>query len=89
MIASLLEYASSAGPRPVIRAQMTYPANEARPMCSTEILVQGSDFPDFLRQRLWETIHARQGQLSITSQQNGCRIMFALPVERRLGTILG
>lgn len=90
MISALVDHACSSGARSVaIRAQVLYSADQARPMCATEIGVQSKDFPDFLRRRLWDTIHERRGELSVSSELSGYRITFTLPVERRLGTVLG
>lgn len=90
LMGSLIEYARSVGPDPVdLRTQVNYTSDQNRAVCMTELAVGTANVPDFLQRKLWETIRARRGVISVISGPQGCCIRFSLPIERRLGTILG
>lgn len=90
LIVGLIEHAGTGGYDKVkFRAQVNYMIDCSRLSCTAEIVTPTPDVPDFLRRELWEVVGKRRGQVSITSETGGCRIEFTLPLERRLGTILG
>jgi hypothetical protein len=90
LICSLVEYARSVGPDPVdLHAQVNYTSDQNRAVCMTELAVGTATVPDFLQRKLWETIRIRRGVISVISGPQGCSIRFSLPIERRLGTVLG
>jgi hypothetical protein len=90
LIGCLIEYGYTGGPEPVrLSAQINYPENEVRPTCTTEMLLPTSEVPEFLRRKVWDTVRARRGEVTIAAAPRGSRISFTFPVERRLGTILG
>lgn len=90
LFASLLEYGHTVGPEPIrLRTQINYTFDELRPTCTTELLVGPSEVPDFLKRKIWNTVRARRGEATIAPAVFGHRISFTLPVDRRLGTILG
>lgn len=89
LIACLVEYGHS-GPKPIrLSAQINYTGDEQRPTCTTELLLPSGEVPEFLRRKVFDTVRARQGEVTIAGTASGHRISFTLPVERRLGTILG
>lgn len=90
LVGSLVEYARTVGPDPVdLRAQVNYTSDQTRAVCVTELVIQSPDVPDFLRRKLWDTVRIRRGQVSVITEPECCRIGFTLPIERRLGTVLG
>jgi hypothetical protein len=90
LIGSLVEFARGVGPDPIdLWAQVKYADHQLRAACMVELVVQSPDIPDFLRRRLWDTVRVRRGEVSVTYEPKGCRIGFTLPIERRLGTVLG
>jgi hypothetical protein len=90
MVCGLIEYAFTFARDPIVlRTDIKYPGNQARAVCSTELAIQSSDVPDFLRHKLWEVVRSRGGEVSVVSEPECCRVVFTLPVERRLGTVLG
>ena len=90
LVCSLIEYAFTVTRNSIeLRADIRYTGNQARAVCSTELTLQSSDVPDFLRQKLWEVVRVRRGEVSVVSEAECCRVIFTLPVERRLGTVLG
>jgi hypothetical protein len=90
LFSSLTEYALTVGQNQIeLRAEIKYLGTQARAVCATELVIQSSDIPDFLRRKLWDAVGARRGEVTVVSEVNYCRVVFTLPVERRLGTILG
>jgi hypothetical protein len=90
LIGTLTEFARGVGAAPVeVRASVTHGDDQDRAKCVTELVIQERDVPDFLRRKLWEVVSARRGEVSIASEAHRCRVEFSLPIERRVGTVLG
>ena len=90
IVGGLVEYAGTVARDPIeLRMDIRYTGNQAAAVCSTELAIQSPDVPDFLRQKLWDVVSGRRGEVSIVSASECCRVVFTLPVERRLGTVLG
>jgi hypothetical protein len=90
LVSSLSEYALSVGHDELeLRAQVKYMGCQSRAVCATELQIATPALPDFLQRKLWQTVHARRGEVSIVTKQDCCRVEFVLPIERRKGTILG
>jgi hypothetical protein len=86
----LLEFASSTGVAPTeLGIYISYPSDQRRGKCVTEMVMYSPGLPDFLQQTLWNMVRRRHGEMSIISEAQCCRIKFSLPVERRIGTLLG
>jgi len=84
LLCSLFEYALSVGRDPIdLRVEVGCRHSKGREMCATELAVESSDLPDFLRRKLWDAIRMRRGEVSITAEPARCRIGFTLPIERR------
>ncbi len=84
LLCCLLEYALSVGRNPIdLRVAIKGMSSAARKVCATELVVQSRDVPDFLRRKLWETIRARRGEVSVVIEPECCRLGFTLPIERR------
>jgi hypothetical protein len=89
-VCSLIEYVLTVARDPIkLHADIRYIGHQARAVCSTELTIQSPDVPDFLRQKLWEVVGRRRGEVSIVCAPECCRVVFTLPVERRLGIVLG
>ena len=90
LIASLLDYGQTVGPEPIrLRTQINYTCGELVTTCTTELLVESSEVPDFLQRKILDTVRARGGEVTTAAAAIGHRISFTLPVDRRSGTILG
>lgn len=85
LVCGLAEYALTVGCDPVdLRTQIKCTRNAAQSMSTTELNFHCPDVPDFLQRKLWDAVRIRRGEVSVISEQKRCRIVFALPVERRL-----
>jgi hypothetical protein len=79
-----MEYALTVARGPIdLHAEIKRESNNVRAVCATELLIQSSDVPDFLRRKLWDTIGKRRGEHSIILEPECCRVRFTLPIERR------
>jgi hypothetical protein len=85
LICCLMEYALTVARDPIaLHAEIKCDSNNVRAVCATELLIQSSDVPDFLRRKLWDTVGKRRGEYSVILEPECCRIRFTLPVERRM-----
>jgi hypothetical protein len=90
LIDNLTEFARNTRTEPVeLRASVSYGNDQDHAKCVTELVIQAPDVPDFLRRKLWNVITVRRGQVSIECEAHRCRVEFSLPIERRIGTVLG
>jgi hypothetical protein len=90
LVDNLTEFARSARTEPVeLRASVSYGNDQDRGKCVTELVIEAPDVPDLLRRKLWNVISVRRGQVSIACEAHRCRVEFSLPIERRVGTVLG
>lgn len=84
LLCSLVEYARAVGTEPLAwRAQIKQDIGAARAKCTTELVVQSPDLPDFLRRKLWDAARIRGGEVSVISEPRLCRIEFTIPIDRR------
>lgn len=84
LLRSLFEYALGVGQDPItLRVEVKCTGEPAREMCLTELAIHSPNVPDFLQRKLWNTVRARRGEVSVISEPERCRIGFTLPVERR------
>lgn len=84
LLSALFEYARTVGRDPVRLGARVEPSSDtAGAMCATELVIQSSDLPDFLRRKLWDAVSVRGGEVSIISEPDACRVEFTLPIERR------
>jgi hypothetical protein len=84
LVYSLVEYARTVGQNPIeLRGQGLDTIYQSTAACSAELIIQSPDVPDFLRRMLWNTVRIRQGEVSITSELDRCRVKITLPIERR------
>jgi hypothetical protein len=90
LVCSLTEYALTVARNPVVlRAEVRYVGAQARAVCATELVIQSPEVPGLLRRKLRDVVRVRHGEVSVASNSEHCHVEFILPIERRLGTILG
>jgi len=84
LLCSLVEYARAVGTEPLEwRAHIKQDIGATRAKCTTELVVQSPDLPDFLRRKLWDAARIRGGEVSVISEPTLCRIEFTIPIDRR------
>lgn len=84
LLCSLVEYARDFGrDGPELRLQIKEAAGKAASKCTTVLVVNAFELPDFLRRKLWDAARVRGGEVSITSEPSRCQIEFTLPIDRR------
>jgi hypothetical protein len=90
LLNSLVEYARTVGRDPIeLRVHIKHGAGEVRTTCSTELIIQSPDVPDFLRRKLWDAARIRRGEVSVICEPECCRVEFTLPIERRQESAVG
>jgi len=84
LLSSLVEYASAVGAKPLaLHARIRHDVGASKAACTTELVVQSPDLPDFLRRKLWDAARVRGGEVSVISEPTLCRVEFTIPIDHR------